>query len=151
MLIFYLQYLILAYSSFIFILCVPFNKCFTMGFPGGSVSKEFTCNVGDLSLILELGRYPGEAYGYPLQYSGLENFMDRPWVWKELDTTEQLSTHALSMDQVWDLPDILFHQSILDITILLHCFLVSRVAIEKSQIILIWSFYVTLIFSLEAS
>ena len=48
-----------------------------MGFPGGSVSKEFTCNVGDLSLILELGRYPGEAYGYPLQYSGLENFMDR--------------------------------------------------------------------------
>ena len=48
-----------------------------MGFPGGSVSKEFTCNAGDLGLIPELGRYPEEAYGYPLQYSGLENSMDR--------------------------------------------------------------------------
>ena len=42
--------------------------------PGvGSAGKEFTCNVGDLGSIPELGRSPGEGKGYPLQYSGLEN------------------------------------------------------------------------------
>ena len=41
-------------------------------FPGGSVSKESTCNVGDLGLILRLGRSPGEGHGNPLQYSCLE-------------------------------------------------------------------------------
>ena len=45
--------------------------------PGvGSAGKEFTCNVGDLGSIPELGRSPGEGKGYPLQYSGLENYMD---------------------------------------------------------------------------
>ena len=38
--------------------------------------KESTCNVGDLGSIPGLGRSPGEGKGYPLQYSGLENFMD---------------------------------------------------------------------------
>ena len=47
------------------------------GFPGGSDEKESTCNVGDLGSIAGLGRSPGEGYGYPLQYSGLENSMDR--------------------------------------------------------------------------
>ena len=49
----------------------------TMGFPSVSDGKESTCSVGDLSSILELGRSPGEGNGYPLQYSCLENFMDR--------------------------------------------------------------------------
>ena len=48
------------------------------GFPGGSTGKESTCNVGDLGLISEFGRSPGEENGYPLLYSGLENFMDCP-------------------------------------------------------------------------
>ena len=39
-------------------------------------SKESAYNVGDLGLIPELGRSPGEEKGYPLQYSGLENSMD---------------------------------------------------------------------------
>ena len=43
-----------------------------MGFPGGSVGKESTCNAGDLGLIPGLGGSPGEAKGYLLQYSGLE-------------------------------------------------------------------------------
>ena len=47
-----------------------------MGFPGGSAGKESTCNAGDLGLITGLRRSPGEGIGYPLQYSGLENFMD---------------------------------------------------------------------------
>jgi len=38
--------------------------------------KEFTCTVGDLGLISELGRSPGDRKGYPLQSSGLENSMD---------------------------------------------------------------------------
>ena len=47
------------------------------GFPGGSDGKESACNRGDLGLIPGLGRYPGEGNGYPLQYSVLENSMDR--------------------------------------------------------------------------
>ena len=46
-------------------------------FPGGSDDKKSACNVGDLGLIPELGRSPGEGNSYPLQYSGLENSMDR--------------------------------------------------------------------------
>ena len=62
------------------------------GFPGGSASKETTCNAGDLGSIPELERSPGEGEGYPLQYSGLENSMDyNTWSLKESDTTEQLS------------------------------------------------------------
>ena len=48
-----------------------------MGFPGGSNSKEYACNAGDLGLIPRLGRSLGEGNGYPLQHSCLENSMDR--------------------------------------------------------------------------
>ena len=37
-----------------------------MGFPGGSAGKESACNVGDLSSIPGLGRYPVEGTGYLL-------------------------------------------------------------------------------------
>ena len=47
-----------------------------LGFPGGSAGKESALNEGDLGSIPRLGRYPGEANGYSLQYSGLENSMD---------------------------------------------------------------------------
>ena len=47
------------------------------GFPGGSDGKESTCNARDLGLIPGSGRSPGEGKGYPLQYSCLDNFMDR--------------------------------------------------------------------------
>ena len=54
------------------------------GFPGGSAGKESACNGGDLGLSPGLGRSPREEKGYPLQYSGLENFMDciAHWVLK---------------------------------------------------------------------
>ena len=42
-----------------------------MGIPGGSDDKESACNAGDLGSIL------AEGNGYPLQYSCLENPMDR--------------------------------------------------------------------------
>ena len=48
-----------------------------MGFPHSSVGKESACNAGDLGWIPRLGRAPGEGNGTPLQYSCLENPMDR--------------------------------------------------------------------------
>ena len=53
------------------------SLCYTLGFPGGSVGKESACNAGDPGSILGSGRSAGEGIGYPLQYSGLENFMDK--------------------------------------------------------------------------
>ena len=68
--------------------------CF-LGFTGGSAGKESVCNAGDLGLTPGLGRSPGEGNGNLLQYSCLENPMDREtWratahgVAKESDTTE---------------------------------------------------------------
>ena len=68
--------------------------------PHPSDGRESACNAGDLSLIPGSGRFPGEGHGDPLQYSGLENPMDRG-AWqvavhgggrhKESDTTEQLT------------------------------------------------------------
>ena len=65
------------------------------GFPGGSDGKEAACNAGDLGSIPGSGKSPAEGTGYPLQYSYLENPMDRgdgriysPWGCKESNTTE---------------------------------------------------------------
>ena len=52
-------------------------KTIVSGFPGGSEGKASACSVGDLGLIPGLGRSPGEGNGNPLQYSCLENPMDR--------------------------------------------------------------------------
>ena len=54
----------------------------TKGPPGDSDGKESACNAGDLCLIPGLGRSSGEGNGNMLQYSGLENSMDCPWVAK---------------------------------------------------------------------
>ena len=69
-----------------------------MGFPGGSDSKEPTCDAGDLGSIPGLGRSLGEVNGYSLQYSCLENSNGEepgrggsPWGGKELDKTKQLT------------------------------------------------------------
>ena len=71
---------------------------FKMGFPGGSESKEFASKAGDQSLIPGWGRSPEVGNNNPLQYSCLENSMDRG-VWKaivhgghkESDRTEGLT------------------------------------------------------------
>ena len=46
-------------------------------FPGGSDGKASACNVGDLGSIPGSGRSLGEGTGNPLQYSCLENSMNR--------------------------------------------------------------------------
>ena len=52
-----------------------------MGFPDGSIVKSLPANTGDAGLIPGLRRSPGEANGNPLQYSCLENLMDRGAWW----------------------------------------------------------------------
>ena len=55
-----------------------------MDFLGGSDDKESASNAGDLGRIPGLGRFPEAGHGKPLQYSCLENTVDRgtwkiPW------------------------------------------------------------------------
>ena len=71
-------------------------------FPGSSVGKESACSAGDPGSIPGSGRSPGEGYGNPLQYSCLENPMDRGAWWatqsmgsQELDKTLQLNHHHI--------------------------------------------------------
>ena len=69
----------------------PYSICvnFYCGFPGGPDVKETACHVGDPGLIPGSGKSPREGYGNSLQYSCLENSMDRGvWGHKELNTTE---------------------------------------------------------------
>ena len=49
---------------------------YLLSFPCGSAGNESALSVGDLGSIPGLERSPGEGKGYPLQYSGLENYMD---------------------------------------------------------------------------
>ena len=61
----------------IYIYIYTHTHIFPGGFPDGSDGKESAYNVGDLGLIPGAGRSPGEGHGNPLQYSCLENPIDR--------------------------------------------------------------------------
>ena len=59
-------------------LSFSFSSLFiSIGHPRSSDGKESACNAGHLGLIPGSGRSPGEGNGNPLQYSGLENPVDR--------------------------------------------------------------------------
>ena len=45
------------------------KRCSSLGFPGSSSGKESACRAGDPGSIPGLRSFPGEAIGYPLQYS----------------------------------------------------------------------------------
>ena len=66
--------------------------------PGGSDGKESACDVGDLGSTPGSGRSPGDANDNPLQYSGLENPMDRGSWWAIV--------HGVTKDQT---QDTIFH------------------------------------------
>ena len=73
-----------------------------MGCPGCPAGKESTCNAGNLGSIPGSGQSPGEGNGHPLQYSCLENPMDRgAWratvhrVAKSWTQMKQLSMHFI--------------------------------------------------------
>ena len=82
-----------------------------MGFLAGSAVKNPPAKAGDLrdtGSIPELGRYPGEGNSNPLQYSCLENPMDRgAWqatvhrVTKSWTQLKWLSAHERSLNRVW--------------------------------------------------
>ena len=57
--------------------CISRGSLYILGFARGLDGKESACNAGDLGLIPGLGRSPGEGNGNPLQYSCLENPLDR--------------------------------------------------------------------------
>ena len=65
-----------------------------LGFPDGSAVKNLSADAGDIGSIPGLGRSPGEGNGNLLQYSCLENLMERGARWAtvhgvtESDTTE---------------------------------------------------------------
>ena len=69
------------YSRSLLIIYFIYGTVYTLGFPSGSDGRESACNVGDPGLIPGLGRSLGEGKGYPLQYSCLENSMDRRAWW----------------------------------------------------------------------
>ena len=58
-------------------MCLP---C-VMGFPGSSDGKESACNVGGPGFDPWVGKIPWRGNGNPLQYSGLENSMERGAWW----------------------------------------------------------------------
>ena len=60
------------------------------GFPGGAEVKVSACNVGDLGSIPGSGRSPGEGNGNPLQYSRLENPMDRGAWWATVHRSQRV-------------------------------------------------------------
>ena len=92
-----------------------------MGFPGGSVGKESTCNPGDPGLIPGSGRSPGGRHGNQLQYSSLENPHGgrglvgySPWGSKESDMTEQLTlnTNQYLRNSKFSVCNVLHHQKV---------------------------------------
>ena len=67
-----------------------------LGFPDSSVGKESACNAGDPGSIPQSGRSPREEHGNPLQYSGLENSMNRGAWWATVHAVENSRTRLIN-------------------------------------------------------
>ena len=61
----------------LYLIMIGFLLTMSLGFPGGASGKESSYNARDTGLIPGSRRCPGEGHGDPLQYSCLENPMDR--------------------------------------------------------------------------
>ena len=83
-------------TGFLFSIFSPphrFLLIIVLGFLGGSGGEESACNTGDPDSIPGSGRSPGEGKGNPLQYSCLENPVDRG-AW-------QATVHEVAVSQIW--------------------------------------------------
>ena len=107
-------------TVYIFIFKVGYlskSICLDEGSQVAQMVKNTPANAGDVGLIPGSGRSPGEGNGNPLQYSCLENPMDRgawqttvsPWGWdlKESDTTAHTHTHLQWGREAQELPAML--------------------------------------------
>ena len=73
-----------------------------MGSSGGSEGDESACNAGNLVSVPGLERAPGGGNGYPLQYSYLENSMDRgAWQAPDHRVTKSHTTKRLASSLVF--------------------------------------------------
>ena len=77
----FLEFKLSKLSSMFFLHAFWVTPSASEDFPRGSDSKESACNAGDQGSIPGLGRSPGGGHGNPLQYSCLENPMDRGAWW----------------------------------------------------------------------
>ena len=85
------QFLLLMPSSFWYFFYGIFREF--MGFPHSSLGKESPCDAGDRGSVPGSGRSPGERNGNPLQYSCLENPMDRRAWWATI--------HEVAKSRTW--------------------------------------------------
>ena len=94
------------------------NICTLMGCPDSSAGKESACNAGDFGSISELGRFPGEGIGYPLQYWAflVAQLVKNPpamqvtWVWSlgwEDPLEKGKATHSSIL--VWRISWTIYH------------------------------------------
>ena len=91
---------------FLFYVLVFFTKMyFGYGLPRWLNGKESACNAGDLCFIYGLGRSPGGENGNPLQYSCLENPIDRGAWWATIHGVEKES-HMTKHACIWDLSSL---------------------------------------------
>ena len=89
--------------------------CFSigsLGFTGGSDSKESACNVGDLGSSPESGRSPEEGNGHLLHYSSLENPMNRGARWA--------TVHGVTKSWTWLSDQLCLHQEATRLSKLIH-------------------------------
>jgi len=75
---------------------------FSEDFPHSSVGKESACNAGDLGSILGSGRSPGGGNGNPLQYSCLENSMDRGAWWATVHGVAKSQMQLSDLAQLYE-------------------------------------------------
>ena len=70
---------------------------------GGSDGKESDCNARDLDSTPGSGRSPGKGNSNPLQYSCLENPMDRGIWWATVHGVAKSRTRLSDFTSLWDL------------------------------------------------
>ena len=114
--------------------------------PGRSAGKESACNAGDPGSTPELGRSPGEGHGNPLQYSCLENPMDRGACRATVlgvtkGRTRLNNEHWLSLSRIFLPPQVSMHQEFESYVLIAGWFclcLFQEAAVSLARAAMIW-------------